>query len=146
MPLQLETCRDRLKNRGPNHDATLWYESRVLFYGSVLWHQGVSLCPQPIETDETVLIFNGDIFQTREDMQESDTRWLLHSIERCADENAVFHLLVSLRGPFSVVFLRKRENRIYFARDAIGRNSLLLGLVADSGNIFISSVGGKILF
>uniref|UniRef100_A0A8W7Q172 Glutamine amidotransferase type-2 domain-containing protein n=1 Tax=Anopheles coluzzii TaxID=1518534 RepID=A0A8W7Q172_ANOCL len=140
--LALETCRDRLKNRGPNHDATLWYESRVLFYGSVLWHQGVSLCPQPIETDETVLIFNGDIFQTREDMQESDTRWLLHSIERCADENAVFHLLVSLRGPFSVVFLRKRENRIYFARDAIGRNSLLLGLVADSGNVFISSVGG----
>uniref|UniRef100_A0A182JQQ4 Glutamine amidotransferase type-2 domain-containing protein n=1 Tax=Anopheles christyi TaxID=43041 RepID=A0A182JQQ4_9DIPT len=137
----LESCRCLLKNRGPNYDSTVWYDTRVLFHGSVLWHQGVSLCQQPVENDQTVLIFNGDIFQARDNLKESDTLWLLHRIEACSDEHDLFRLFAGLRGPFSVIFLRKLENRIYFARDAIGRNSLLLGCT-DSGNVFITSVSG----
>uniref|UniRef100_A0A182PUH0 Glutamine amidotransferase type-2 domain-containing protein n=1 Tax=Anopheles epiroticus TaxID=199890 RepID=A0A182PUH0_9DIPT len=137
----LESCRNLLRNRGPNYDSTLWYDSRVLLYGSVLWHQGDSLCQQPIETHRSMLIFNGDIFQLRDDTKESDTRWLLSRIEACPNERDLFRLFAGLRGPFSVILLRKEENRIYFARDAFGRNSLLFGN-AESGNMFISSVGG----
>ncbi|XP_053658035.1 asparagine synthetase domain-containing protein CG17486 [Anopheles marshallii] len=139
----LESCRNILKNRGPNYESTLWYDAMVLFYGSVLWHQGVSLSQQPMESDQTVLMFNGDIFQKREDMSRSDTMWLLERIEACADETDLINLFASLHGPFSVIFLRKEENRIYFARDSIGRNSLLIGR-GHNGNTFISSVGGNV--
>ncbi|XP_052889594.1 asparagine synthetase domain-containing protein CG17486 [Anopheles moucheti] len=139
----LESCRNFLKNRGPNYEATLWYDSMVLFYGSVLWHQGATLSQQPMESDQTVLTFNGDIFQKREDMSRSDTMWLLERIEACGGDTDLFNLFASLRGPFSVIFLRKEVNRIYFARDAVGRNSLLIGRDRD-GNTFISSVGGNV--
>ncbi|XP_035898483.1 asparagine synthetase domain-containing protein CG17486 [Anopheles stephensi] len=138
----LQSCRNVLKNRGPNHESTVWHESRVLFYGSVLWHQGASLCAQPIETDQTVLVFNGDVFQPREDVSKSDTLWLLERIESCRNEADLFHLFACLRGPYSVIFLRKEENRLYFARDAVGRNSLLFGRTRN-GNVFISSAGGN---
>ncbi|XP_049294377.1 asparagine synthetase domain-containing protein CG17486 isoform X2 [Anopheles funestus] len=76
-------------------------------------------------------------------MNSSDTLWLLRKIEASRNETDLFNLLACLRGPFSVIFLRKEENRIYFARDAVGRNSLLIGRKHD-GNIFISSVGGNV--
>ncbi|XP_050067369.1 asparagine synthetase domain-containing protein CG17486 [Anopheles maculipalpis] len=138
----LQSCRNVLKNRGPNRESTLWYDSRVLFYGSVLWHQGESLCAQPIESDQTVLVFNGDVFQPRQDMNKSDTLWLLERIETCRNENELYHLFACLRGPYSVIFLRKEENRIYFARDAVGRNSLLFGKT-HNGDILITSAGGN---
>uniref|UniRef100_A0A182NDD6 Glutamine amidotransferase type-2 domain-containing protein n=1 Tax=Anopheles dirus TaxID=7168 RepID=A0A182NDD6_9DIPT len=139
----LHSCFEVLNNRGPDYDSTLWYNSSVLFHASVLWHQGDALCKQPLETDRTVLVFNGDIFQKRDDVRESDTLWLLKQIEACHNQDDLLQLVASLRGPFSVIFLRKQENRVYFARDAVGRNSLLFGRSED-GSILISSVFGNV--
>lgn len=138
----LQSCRNVLKNRGPNHESTLWHDARVLFHGTVLWHQGASLCAQPIETDQTVLLFNGDVFDPWEDRNKSDTVRLLEQIETCPDETFLFSFFATLRGPYSVIFLRKKENKLYFARDAVGRHSLLFGRT-NNGNFFISSAGGN---
>uniref|UniRef100_A0AAG5DPB5 Glutamine amidotransferase type-2 domain-containing protein n=1 Tax=Anopheles atroparvus TaxID=41427 RepID=A0AAG5DPB5_ANOAO len=141
----LQSCIGLLENRGPNHSGRLSVGSRLLFFGSVLWHQGSTLCKQPLETDRTILLFNGDIFQRRDGAEESDTLWLLRSIESCQDANELCQLFRHLQGPFSVIFLRKQENRIFFARDAMGRNSLLFGRTRDEhGNWFITSVGGNV--
>ncbi|XP_053676719.1 asparagine synthetase domain-containing protein CG17486 [Anopheles nili] len=143
----LQSCQALLANRGPNHSVRLWYDSKVLFHGSVLWHQGKTLCKQPIETDQTVLLFNGDIFENRENTTQSDTFWLLQRIESCETQDDLHRLFANLRGPFSVIFFRKQENRIYFARDRVGRNSLILGRAQNgSGNTFISSVCGNIAY
>ncbi|KFB47237.1 AGAP010492-PA-like protein [Anopheles sinensis] len=139
----LQSCIGLLKNRGPNQSGQVWVGMQALFYGSVLWHQGATLCRQPVETDETILVFNGDIFQQRDDVEESDTLWLLRRIELCQNESDLCQLFGQLRGPFSVIFFRKQENKLFFARDAVGRNSLLVGKTPDA-NWFITSVSGNI--
>ncbi|XP_058117412.1 asparagine synthetase domain-containing protein CG17486 isoform X2 [Anopheles coustani] len=89
------------------------------------------------------MVFNGDIFQQRDDVEKSDTLWLLRRIELCQSDNDLCQLFGRLRGPFSVIFFRKKENKLFFARDAVGRNSLLVGKTPDA-NWFITSVGGNI--
>ncbi|ETN66017.1 asparagine synthetase [Anopheles darlingi] len=86
----------------------------------------------------------GTYFKPRDDPEESDTRWLLRKIEACRDENQLRQLFGLLRGPFSLIFLRKQEQKLYFARDSIGRNSLLLGRSIDLEEIFITSVSGNL--
>ncbi|XP_052873050.1 asparagine synthetase domain-containing protein CG17486 [Anopheles cruzii] len=140
-----QTCCPLLSSRGPDESGRLVYDSRVLLYGSVLWHQGAKLCKQPLETDRTVLLFNGDIFQPRDDEEESDTQWLLRRIETCSEEDDLRQLFREMRGPFSVIFFRKEERRVYFARDSMGRNSLLVGRSKRAdGGLFITSVSGNI--
>ncbi|XP_058066383.1 asparagine synthetase domain-containing protein CG17486 [Anopheles bellator] len=140
-----QICCTLLSNRGPDESGRLVYDSQVLFYGSVLWHQGSTLCKQPLETDRTVLLFNGDIFQPRDDDEVSDTQWLLKRIEKCSEEEDLSQLFRQLRGPFSVIFLRKEKRRVYFARDSMGRNSLLVGRSKRAaGGLFVTSVSGNI--
>ncbi|XP_035791994.1 asparagine synthetase domain-containing protein CG17486-like [Anopheles albimanus] len=140
----LEACLPLLSKRGPDAGGQLTCGSRLLFHGSVLWHQGSTVYQQPVETGETVLVFNGDIFQPRDDLEESDTRWLLRQIEACRDENELRHLFGLLRGPFSLIFFRKQDQKLYFARDSIGRNSLLLGRSTELESMFITSVSGSV--
>lgn len=111
-------------------------------YGSVLWQQGSEITRQPIETDRFALLFNGDLFIDRDNLAESDTRWLLDRIESmAANLDELGELFKQLKGPFSLVLLDKQLQRVYFARDSIGRNSLLLGQ-SDDG-VVISSVIGE---
>lgn len=114
-------------------------------YGSVLWQQGSEITRQPIETDRFALLFNGDLFIDRDNLAESDTRWLLDRIESMATNlDELGELFKHLKGPFSLVLLDKQLQRVYFARDSIGRNSLLLGQSNDG--FVISSVTGETIW
>lgn len=74
----------------------------------------------------------------------SDTEFLFSNISKAESEGDVLKIFNMVRGPFSVVFLYRRK--LFFARDSLGRNSLIIGRRQNS--IFISSVidpAGKVL-
>lgn len=76
--LQLDTILPLLKNRGPDSIDTL-IEDKIHFIGSVLWQQGPQPTSQPLQNEEYILLFNGDIFNANSP-GESDTSWLFTAL------------------------------------------------------------------
>lgn len=131
-----------LNNRGPDHAGTVTFDSRVLMCGTVLWQQGSDITLQPVESDRFVLLFNGDLFIERGDLSISDTQWLLGKVtSEVANLNDLADVFKQLKGPFSLILLDKYSRKVYFARDSLGRNSLLLG--QSNEGFIITSVTGN---
>lgn len=84
---------------------------------------------------DNVLLFNGDLYMDLNG-SDSDTQFLFENINKAVDEAEVLDIFKNFRGPFSLVFLYRRK--LYFARDSLGRNSLIIGRHQNS--VFISSV------
>lgn len=116
-----------LLNRGPN-SFNLLHIDNLLFGGYVLWQQGQNLCPQPQQFKHITLLLNGDIFS--DDYQcnksQSDTSWLTECIAECKHEQELCIFFRKLQGPYSIIFYDNDKKILYFARDSLGRNSLLL--------------------
>lgn len=117
----------------------------MMLAGFVLWQQGEKLCQQPITSSKHSLLINGDIFTEREIKEQSDTEWLLEQIDSCADEADLIAFFRHLEGPYSLIFFNKITETLYFVRDSLGRQSLLLATDDDDG-IYLSSVLGKTIF
>lgn len=108
--------------------------------GFVLWQQGTRLCEQPHSCKHHVLLINGDIFSKRDSQSASDTEWLAQTIDDCNDnESRLIELFRSLKGPYSVIYLNQLAQKLYFVRDAFGRQSLLLAKTCQ-GDTILSSV------
>lgn len=136
-----------LQNRGPNDNFQVCFDSetyRMVLAGFVLWQQGETLCRQPVTSSKYALLMNGDIFSAREIKEQSDTEWLLEQIDSCASEADLIECFRRLEGPYSLVFFNKTADVLYFVRDSLGRQSLLLATDDDDG-IYLSSVLGKSL-
>lgn len=127
-----------LKNRGPNSQS-VHENGNVLMAGFVLWHQGTDICSQPLESRNKVLLFNGDVFnrEPEEVRGISDTEWLLNKLSLSKSENELISCFRTIEGPFSLVYYDKLQGHLYFARDSLGRNSLLLE--NDQKNLRITS-------
>lgn len=134
-----------LRNRGPNDSHQICFEGEtycMVLAGFVLWQQGEKLCRQPITSSVHSLLMNGDIFTEREVKEQSDTEWLLEQIDLCANEADLIELFRCLEGPYSLVFYNKTTEILYFVRDSLGRQSLLVA-IDDDGGIYFSSVLGN---
>ncbi|XP_021185992.3 asparagine synthetase domain-containing protein CG17486 isoform X2 [Helicoverpa armigera] len=121
----------RIKNRGPDCvrsvEMSLGDGLTAFFCGAVLWMQGRELTPQPVENDQGVLLYNGDIFDDSWPCDVSDTTVIMEMLtkaEKPTDEFIVQQLKL-LKGPFAIIYYEKRNNKLYFLRDRIGRSSLL---------------------
>lgn len=138
-----------LSNRGPNAhtESTLQTEGfNIHFSGFVLWQQGVKLCKQPHQRKHHIVLINGDIFTKREDCLLSDTEWLVQRIDECNDdETKLLGMFRYLEGPYSIIYYNQSANKLYFLRDILGRQSLLLAKSPD-GDTIISSVLGKYIY
>ncbi|XP_075155180.1 asparagine synthetase domain-containing protein CG17486 isoform X2 [Haematobia irritans] len=121
-----------LQNRGPDLQNLIEIEKcNAKFVSFVLWHQGDNICKQPVESERHILLFNGDIFNL-ESESESDTSWLFQKLTtECKTEKEIVNCFRLIEGPFSLVFYEKYEGNLYFARDSLGRNSLLLENTAE---------------
>jgi asparagine synthetase B (glutamine-hydrolysing) len=103
-------------------------------FGTVLSMRG-ELTPQPI-TDQhgNCLIWNGELFGLREENGEvdvsdprvSDTQLVLDWLAVTCDEDHVMRVLARIEGPYALIYYHRATQRIYFARDPLGRRSLLL--------------------
>uniref|UniRef100_A0A1B0DHM8 Asparagine synthetase [glutamine-hydrolyzing] n=1 Tax=Phlebotomus papatasi TaxID=29031 RepID=A0A1B0DHM8_PHLPP len=137
-----EHFRDVLHHRGPDCEG-FCYAPGIFFASHVLWHQGSRMCSQPIEDDHGILLFNGDLFMdVVKEAESSDTSWLFESLCRCSTSEDVRDLLKTLTGPFCFIFYQKSSKTLFISRDALGRNSLLLGIGEDS--LILTSAGGKL--
>lgn len=140
--------KELLHNRGPNaHSEIIVQTNRfdVLFSGFVLWQQGVELCVQPYSYKQHVFLINGDIFTKRDDCSLSDTEWLTRRIDECNDdETELLEVLRTIEGPYSILYYNQNTSNLYFVRDILGRQSLLLATCLD-GDIVLSSVLGWLL-
>lgn len=130
-----------LKRRGPNCSKI----SNVLnceFGAYVLWQQGAKPFQQPCvdENEQHILIFNGDIFSTRDNMNESDTEWLFKQLKSCNNDQDYLHLFQNIQGPFAFIYLNVENNLLWFGRDSLGRNSLLLSKSEHNGLILSSTL------
>lgn len=114
----------------------------MVLAGFVLWQQGDILCRQPVTSSKHLLLMNGDIFTEREIKAQSDTEWLLEQIDSCNSDANLVELFRRLEGPYSLVFFNKITEVLFFVRDSLGRQSLLMAIDDDDG-IYFSSVLGK---
>lgn len=91
---------------------------------------------QPLTTDDTVLLFNGDLFMDEIAKNQSDTDFLFRLINNANDEIEFLDIFKLITGPFSIIcyFMKK----LYIARDSLGRNSLIIGKKEDM--LFFTSV------
>lgn len=116
----------------------------MVLAGFVLWQQGANLCRQPATSSTHTLLLNGDIFNERENKEQSDTEWLLEQIDACTSEIELIECFRGLEGPYSLLFFNQTTEVLYFVRDSLGRQSLLLATGdGDNDGIYFSSVLGK---
>lgn len=128
-----------LRNRGVNANKTI-YKHQILFNAAVLWQQGDQPCSQPLENEagNVILLFNGDLYmKILQNSHKSDTEYLFELIKKCESEDELLDVFRIITGPFSIICYF--QSKLYFARDSLGRNSLLLGKLEDN-NWFLSSV------
>jgi asparagine synthetase B (glutamine-hydrolysing) len=112
------------------------YKNGVFYHGAVLWQQGKEACGQPVESDDVVLLFNGDLYDCSKKDDRSDTEFLFEAITGADTEDELLEVFRKVSGPFSIICWHK--SKIYFARDSLGRNSLIIGRGGEA--VFLSSV------
>ncbi|XP_055373010.1 asparagine synthetase domain-containing protein CG17486 [Condylostylus longicornis] len=127
IPHIVEEYKRILKNRGPDVQNCV-YECNdlIAFFGFVLWQQGEQVFSQPAVSEKYVLLLNGDIYNANKPLLMSDTEWLSLELQKCETENSIIELIRSLKGPYSIIFYDKQLKLLYFARDPLGRNSLVV--------------------
>lgn len=135
-----------LRNRGPDIDSSYVVQHEafdIYLAGYVLWQQGDSPCQQPLVKQKYVLLMNGDIYSKRGAVDQSDTEWLLDSLNKCQTIDDILELFRTIEGPYSIVIYDQSTSETIFVRDSLGRQTLLLAKRSGCDGIVISSVIGK---
>lgn len=100
-------------------------------------------------SSQNLLLFNGEIYAGLPDMDASlrssvsDTRFLQTYLDDVTKDMPLTpNMLDGLKGPWSLIFWHYASKRLYFARDALGRRSLMLRNLPGK-SIIITSVPPK---
>lgn len=102
-------------------------EWHLVFFGCVLWIRGDEMQRQPVEDDEHLLCFNGQLYDLEEkDENVSDTKILFERLKKSQDD--VGSCLLGCRGPMATLWLDKQKRRLFFHRSQFGQRSLVLGM------------------
>ncbi|GJN92383.1 hypothetical protein Rhopal_005413-T1 [Rhodotorula paludigena] len=123
-----------VESRGPDAHNTLirhvrpskGFHFEMRFHASVLHMRGDALTMQPFVSDNgDVLLWNGEIFDGLEvSPHENDGQKLFDQIQRYGPSN-FFAAIHDIEGPYAFVYYQASTQRVYFARDPLGRRSLL---------------------
>lgn len=111
------------------------------FYSTVLHLRGPEVVPQPRISNGDVLCWNGEIFGgIPVAFGQNDTEVLMEQLENATTEIDLLNVFVNIEGPFAFVYYRASTKKIWFARDCLGRRSLLW-YKSKNGPFMLSSVG-----
>ncbi len=140
-----------LKKRGPNSfdlkfiDLNEKYECYLA--ASVLSLRGIDVVKQPINDEiyRNYLLWNGEIFSSNivnVNSNENDGLKLYECLSKTQNEEELFEVLSSIKGPYAFLYYDFKRNGIYFGRDRIGRRSLLIheAITDTSVTLILSSV------
>lgn len=120
-----DSLKSSVSRRGPDLSQELIINHCKLF-SSVL-HIRANSTPQPLITQDLVLMWNGEVYGTncygdlQIDLNKNDTE----EVMRLLGDGNVNEILAQLEGEFAYVVYDRSRNRVYFGRDYLGRRSLL---------------------
>lgn len=134
-----------IKNRGPDvcRESSFVPLEGLQFRvcASVLALRGAQVTNQPIRTadDRLMLLWNGEVFHSTLsgfDYNKHDGVQILDQIYDKVNNNkdlsnALTSVLESVEGPYAAVLIDTLTSTVYFARDPIGRRSLLITQTDD---------------
>lgn len=162
--------KSRLCNRGPDYygqverqcvacssphqgsgdeDVDCW---TLRFTSTVLALRGDHITRQPLfdasnGNDESVLCWNGEAWRIGGQMVEGNDGEailaLLVKASACSSpssEDSVLNVFRSVEGPFAFVYYHAPSQKVFFARDRLGRRSLMVSEDERAGTLVISSI------
>ena len=94
---------------------------------------------EPVEKEENLLLWNGDLFNIDLPQGLSDTEYISNQLSNGNDKQSIRRTFARLYGPGAYVYYRQNLETIWFGRDVFGRHSLLTSI--KSCHVIISSVG-----
>ncbi|KJA26137.1 hypothetical protein HYPSUDRAFT_37019 [Hypholoma sublateritium FD-334 SS-4] len=99
----------------------------IAFFASELRLRGDSPVVQPHTGGGNVLCYNGEIFEGLEIYShENDGCKLFEALSAAKSLEDIQHILSNIEGPYAFVFYHADSHRMYYARDPLGRRSLLI--------------------
>lgn len=99
----------------------------ISFVASELRLRGESFITQPHLKAGNILCWNGEIFDGMPiSLNENDGVVLMDALSELDDPDAIPKWLGNIEGPYAFVFYHRASQRLYFARDPLGRRSLLV--------------------
>ncbi|KAG6268010.1 hypothetical protein E4U48_004869 [Claviceps purpurea] len=136
----------RLRNRGPDHQATVTkylddsHATILALTATVLSLRGDHVAKQPLVDPSTgsVLCWNGEAWKIRgHEVQGNDAEAVMAllgeaSRSPCAVDNGgtsvlrVLRVLRDIEGPFAFIYYDEAAKRLFYGRDRLGRRSLLV--------------------
>ncbi|KAI0762808.1 asparagine synthase-domain-containing protein [Fomes fomentarius] len=144
------TCLDNLFSRliaainprGPDAQASIKvdvHQLQLTFCASELRLRGDTSITQPHEdADGNILCWNGEIFEGL-DIQpcENDGIKLFSALRFCHTADEVSRVFGSIEGPYSFLFYHYASRQLFFARDPLGRRSLLVHYPTEANPYFL---------
>ncbi|KAH7915329.1 asparagine synthase-domain-containing protein [Hygrophoropsis aurantiaca] len=107
-------------------------------FASELRLRGDAPVVQPHEQGGDVFCWNGEIFEGLEVSEnENDGTKLFEAIRSLENPDAIPTLLGTIEGPYAFVFYHGASQRLYFARDPLGRRSILIHKPSESKSYFL---------
>jgi asparagine synthetase B (glutamine-hydrolysing) len=137
------------KPTGQSEGNTVKNTVHMEFFGAVLHLRGTHVVQQPlVDKRQDVLCWNGEIFGGIDvAADENDTQMLMRELEQINEieddwsDSQVLDVLQRIEGPYSIVYWQASTSRLWFARDCLGRRSLLWHKPASAqDNFYLSSV------
>ncbi|MEO1958044.1 MAG: asparagine synthase (glutamine-hydrolyzing) [Nautiliaceae bacterium] len=140
--------RDELRKRGPDGDG-VFYDENITLGHTRLAILDLENASQPMEFDNLVIVFNGEIYNYKELREElkkdgysfytnSDTEVLLKGFHKWGSG-----VLERLRGMFAFCIYDKKNKKLFLARDRFGIKPLIYGFF---GKRFVFSSELKPIF
>lgn len=108
----------------------------------MLWLQGSDIVKQPLQDENSLFIYNGDVFggelsdQSCIEMGDTVLFW-----GKLKDNHDISRTLSNIQGPYAFIYLDKLKNKLYFGRDIYGRRSLLIGI--NKTGVILTSVAKR---
>ena len=91
---------------------------------------------------KNIIAFNGEIFGSVGGLPRSDSLTRLDAAN--GDAAVITNVFSSLRGPWCIVYWHNTTRHLWFAKDVLGRRSLLIGFSSAHEGLFsIASVAPR---
>ncbi|KAG6381366.1 hypothetical protein JVT61DRAFT_5780 [Boletus reticuloceps] len=96
------------------------------FYASELRLRGNIPIVQPHTESGDVLCWNGEVFEWPGDPADNDGQKVFERFQRAPEPRSISEIIGNIEGPYAFVFYQGSSKKLYFARDPLGRRSLLI--------------------
>jgi len=145
---EFNTCLDKIKHRGPDESRSASYGPVYMGFNRLVVNGNYTNGKQPFNTEETLYMCNGEIFNHWELEKEcgytpepgaSDCAVLGPLLQKSKTPSDFFN---SLDGEFALMIVDKVNEKVIIGRDPYGVRPLFWGITPNGSYIFSSELKG----